>query len=123
MTCEVYLLEKKNGNVYERKQQLLNESVMNPIERTAESYFLSGAEPFEPVQLNSGDASEYMRLAKVDAGFSEVKANELAKFIQKRETNFGSYEIFVKEIVAAGILTADTINRWKNSGYLSLKFV
>jgi hypothetical protein len=118
--CEAYLL-KNEAPDYPRQQALFNASVINTIERTPESYALSGTAAFEPVKLNSMSVDELMRLSKVDAGFTLAQAQDLADLRRKRGKDFGTYDVLGREMIAAKIVASDAgINNWREKKYVTL---
>ena len=120
LNCEAYIL-KANGSKLERQQTLLSQTVMNPIERTPGSYYLSGSQPFERVRLNSMDVDEIMRLSKVEPAFTTSMAQGIADLRKKRKVDYGTYEVLARELSEANIMVSkQAFEKWNKNGWVVL---
>jgi DNA uptake protein ComE-like DNA-binding protein len=117
LTCFIVLKERVGNNEFKKVGTERFWSVMNPIDRSPESYFVSGESKFKPVKINSDDSTEIKRLP----GISDAAVSKIIATIQRRGQAYGRFEVLKRELVDDhSIVPQEKMDQWLEKNMITL---
>jgi hypothetical protein len=113
----------KKGNGYQEKDKK-SWNLANPLQRSADKYFLSNSPKIVPVNINALTSAKPL----LDFNHAEInlQAPAILKALQARQADskpgFGTYAVLARETVdQGGSLTETQAKGWNSDGYILLK--
>ena len=113
LTCEMFRLEKSGTDTFKRTSTQRNWTVLNPVERNANSYFLTGVSKVFPININA--ASE--ELLNQIPGITPQQEKDIYLTMKDRDKPFGVYKVLAEEVKS---LDLSTLTKWNSDGYIVL---